>query len=85
MFNGLGASLGVTYIGTRQGDDENSLELPDYVRTDIGLHYGPSQHIKVDFFVENVFDEEYGLSSFSIDRTFPGAPRTFIGRLKVLF
>jgi iron complex outermembrane receptor protein len=85
VFDGLGASLGVTYVGTRQGDDENSFELPAYVRTDIGLHYGPSQHVKVDFFVENVFDEAYVLSSFSIDRTFPGAPRTFIGRLKVLF
>jgi len=63
-----------------------------YTPTDIGLHYsllknpyGPLNHVEVGFFVENLFDEEYVLSSFNIARTFPGAPRTFVGRLKIQF
>ena len=31
MFDGLSATLGVTSVGTRKGDDANSFELPDYV------------------------------------------------------
>jgi iron complex outermembrane recepter protein len=85
MFDGLSATLGVTYVGTRQGDDENSFELPDYVGMDIGLHYRPLKHVEVGFFVENLFDEEYVLSAFDIACTFPGAPRIFIGRLQRRF
>ena len=56
MFDGLSASLGVTSVGTRTGDDANSFELPDYVGTDIGLRYRPLKHAEVGFFVENLFN-----------------------------
>jgi iron complex outermembrane recepter protein len=85
MFDGLSATLGMTHVGTRKGDDENSFELPDYVGTDIGLHYRPLKHVEVGFFVEDLFDEDDVLSVFDIARTFPGAPRTSIGRLQRRF
>jgi iron complex outermembrane receptor protein len=85
MFDGLSATLGVTSVGTRKGDDANSFELPDYVGTDIGLRYRPLKHAEMGFFVENLFDEAYVLSAFDTARTFPGAPRTFIDRLQRRF
>ena len=85
MFDGLSATLGVTSVGTRKGDDANSFELPDCVGTDIGLRYRPLKHAEVGFFVENLVDEAYVLSAFDIARTFPGAPRTFIDRLQRRF
>lgn len=82
---GLGVSGGISYIGNRAGDLDNSFDLPDYVRVDMGLHYNPLENVEAGFFVENVFDEEYAQSGFGIHRVSPGAPRTFKGRLKVRF
>nr|MDQ2695844.1 TonB-dependent receptor [Pseudomonadota bacterium] len=82
---GLGLSAGVTYVGERQGDLDNSFELPDYTRVDLGLHYAPSDAVEVSLLVENAFDEEYALSGFGIQRLFPGAPRTFNGRIVLRF
>lgn len=84
-FKGLGFGAGINYVGERQGDLDNSFELPDYVRVDLGLYYEPLDNVEASLFVENAFDEEYALSAFGIQRVFPGAPRTFLFSLKASF
>lgn len=36
---GLGAGLGLFFVGERQGDNRNSFQVPSYVRTDASLFY----------------------------------------------
>jgi iron complex outermembrane recepter protein len=82
---GLGLVGGIAYVGDREGDDENSFELPGYTRVDVGVFYEPIEEFEMGLRVENLLDEEYALSSFDSARVFPGAPRTIIGTLRVRF
>jgi len=74
---GWSAGIGFIHVGERQGDNDNSFELPTYERVDLNIAYerGP-----FDFQarVENVFDEDYIVGSNGRTDTFPqGAPRFF--------
>jgi iron complex outermembrane receptor protein len=66
--------------------------MPGYARVDTMLKYqhkvGPS-NMTLQFNIENLLDKEYiassnGFASF-IHQTMPGAPRTFLGSVKVKF
>jgi len=74
---GWSAGIGFLHVGERQGNNENTFELPTYERVDLNITYerGP-----FDFQarVENVFDEDYIVGSNGRTDTFAqGAPRFF--------
>ncbi|MGZ8171633.1 MAG: TonB-dependent siderophore receptor [Methylobacter sp.] len=96
-FSGLGArgfsaGAGVYVVGRRMGNVNNSFEIPGYARVDTMLKYqhpvGPSK-LTLQFNIENLLDKEYIASSNGfgdfIYQTLPGAPRTFLGSVKVEF
>ena len=72
---GLGAGLGLLYVGERPGDIDNSFTLPDYFRTDAALFY-KRDNWRAQLNVENLFDIEYFPSTSYGSSLYvnPGAP-----------
>lgn len=96
-FSGLGvpgfsAGSGVYLVDDRAGNINNSFYLPGYIRLDALLKYQQKvgkSNVTLQLNVENLLDAEYfvasnGFASF-IHQTLPGAPRTFLGSVKVEF
>lgn len=72
---GLGAGLGLLYVGERPGDIDNSFTLPDYFRTDAALFY-KRDNWRAQLNVENLFDIDYFPSTSYGSSLYvnPGAP-----------
>lgn len=86
---GLSFGAGVYFQDQREGDNANSFELPGYGRVDALVKYQlPIIRAKttLQFNVENLLDHQYYAATDN-SNTFilPGAPRTFIGSVKVEF
>ncbi|MEH2330848.1 MAG: TonB-dependent receptor [Nostoc sp.] len=78
---GLGFGLGLFYVDTREGDVDNSFELPDYLRTYAAIYYRKdSFNAAINF--RNIFDTDYFSSTsgytLGLER---GAPFTIIGSI----
>lgn len=81
LFRGFSAALGVVHVGAREGDNDNSFELPAYTRVDAGAYYAWND-LRIELRVENVFDATYYLGSQNRPRNItPGAPRNVLARL----
>ncbi|MEQ1635728.1 MAG: TonB-dependent receptor [Methylococcales bacterium] len=86
------ACMGVknSQIGRRAGNIDNTFYMPGYARVDAMLKYqhkiGPS-NVTFQFNVENLLDKEYMSASNGgfafIHQVMPGAPRTFLGSVRV--
>ena len=72
---GLGFGLGLFYVGERQGDLENSFQMPSYFRTDAAIYY-KRDRFKVGLNVKNLFDIDYIDSSDDILRVNVADPLT---------
>jgi iron complex outermembrane receptor protein len=72
---GLGFGLGLFYVGSRQGDLDNSFELPGYTRTDLAVYY-KRENFRIGVNIENLFDITYFETSQSPLRVSYGAPLT---------
>ncbi|MEO0537520.1 MAG: TonB-dependent siderophore receptor [Cyanobacteria bacterium P01_A01_bin.123] len=59
---GLGAGLGLFYVGERPGDTSNTFTLPSYFRTDAALFY-QRNNWRAQLNFENLFDIEYFTSA----------------------
>lgn len=89
---GFSAGAGVYLVGERAGNVDNSFNIPGYARVDSMLKYrhkvGPS-NVTLQFNIENLLNKEYMASSNGygnfIHQTMPGAPRTYLGSVKVEF
>lgn len=78
----IGLGAGLTYVGSRPGDDVNSgFRLPDYVTARLNLSYQVSKGVAVHLDAENLFDAYYLESSYSNIWIAPGTPRTVRARL----
>ncbi len=74
---------GLTYVGSRAGDDVNSgFRLPDYVTARLNLGWQVSKGVSLHLDAENLFDAYYLESSYSDVWITPGAPRTIRGRIR---
>jgi iron complex outermembrane recepter protein len=84
-FQGLGFGLGLFFVGERQGDNQNTFELPGYVRTDAAVYY-QQDNWRAAVNVRNLFDTNY-FESIEYGRVTvkPGAPFTIIGSVSVEF
>jgi len=81
---GLGFGLGVFYVGERQGDLDNSFEVPSYTRTDASIFYR-RDNFRVGLNIENLFDVTYFETSESSLRVYYGAPFTVRGTISWSF
>lgn len=70
---GLGIGGGGRFVDERQGDLENTFEIPGYAVFDAALFYRRGD-FRAQLNVMNVFDKEYFASAFSQDRVVPGDP-----------
>ncbi|MEH1855143.1 MAG: TonB-dependent siderophore receptor [Nostoc sp.] len=77
---GLGFGLGLFYIGEREGDLENSFQLPSYVRTDAAIFYKQGQ-LRAQLNFRNLFNVDYFESADNILRVYPGEPFTVQGTI----
>ncbi len=76
---GLGFGVGLRYVGDRQGDLENSFELPSYLRTDAAIYY-KRNGFRAALNVNNLFNIEYfEAAQYGRAGIYPGAPLTVIG------
>ncbi|MEA5515996.1 TonB-dependent receptor [Nodularia sp. UHCC 0506] len=84
-FQGLGFGLGLFYVGERQGDLNNSFQVPSYVRTDASIFYR-RDNWRAGININNLFNVDYieatGQRRTRID---PGAPLTVRGTVSVEF
>ncbi|MGG6269531.1 TonB-dependent siderophore receptor [Leptolyngbya sp. AN03gr2] len=81
---GLGFGLGIFYVGQRQGDLDNSFEVPSYTRTDASLFYRRDNY-RIGLNIENLFDVSYFETAESPLRVYYGAPFTIRGTVSWTF
>jgi iron complex outermembrane receptor protein len=81
---GVGVSLGLYYVGSRQGDLSNSYELPSYLRTDASLFY-KQDNWRAQLNFRNLFNQGYFISNFGDRFVSPGAPFNITASLGVEF
>ena len=55
----LSYGLGVTHQGESLISDGGSAKLPEYERVDFSLNYDVREDLSLQFFVENLLDEDY--------------------------
>lgn len=84
---GLSFGAGVYFLGQREGDNGNTFQLPGYGRVDALVKYQlpvASSRLSLQFNVENLLDHRYYVATLA-DRfsVIPGAPRTFIGSVRI--
>lgn len=82
---GLGFGLGLYYVGERQGDNENSFTLDEYLRTDAAIYYRQDS-FRLGLNFRNLFDIDY-YESTEAGRggSIPGEPFTVIGSISITF
>lgn len=77
---GLGFGLGAEYVGEREGDDENSFNLPAYTLFDTAAWYyipvAKDSKLRLQAGVKNLTDEEHYTASINAFRINVGEPRT---------
>ena len=81
---GLGFGLGIYFVGDRQGDLENTFEVPSYTRTDASIFYDRDKfNAALNF--RNLFDIDYVESAQNDLRVRYGEPFTVIGSVSYEF
>lgn len=72
-WKGFGVGAGVFFVGDRQGDLDNTFELPSYLRTDAAIFYRRDRfRAGVNF--KNLFNVDYFESAISRLGIYPGDP-----------
>ncbi len=87
-FKGLSVGTGVYIQDQKEGDAGNTFELPGYARLDALVKYQLPVHkakTTLQLNVENLLDHQYYTSTVGWSNSFvnPGAPRTFMGSIKI--
>ena len=83
-WKGFGFGGGVTFVGDRQGDLENTFTLPSYARVDAALYYR-RDNWRVGLNIKNLFDTYYFESATSTLSVYPAAPFTVLGTVSYEF
>ncbi|MGQ0593752.1 MAG: TonB-dependent siderophore receptor [Gammaproteobacteria bacterium] len=81
---GLKLGAGVVAAGQRQGDLGNSFQLPGYTTVNLLASYSMkvgATKLTTQFNVDNLLDKTY----FAGASIIPGAPRTFLGSIRIEF
>lgn len=90
---GLSLGAGVYLTGQRDGDNENTFELPGYGRMDAFAAYGWSvggSRLTAQININNLLDKEYFKVTNVLDGNprlgiLPGDPLTVLGSLRLEF
>lgn len=88
LLRGLSLSTGVFVRGQREGDIDNSVQLPSYARWDASVGYSFKQFgskITTQFNVYNILDKQYYDHGNFKAALQPGTPLTFLGSVRMEF
>ncbi|MEW4468708.1 TonB-dependent siderophore receptor [Parasphingorhabdus sp. JC815] len=77
------AGLGITHQSSQFARNDNSVRIPAFTRVDAALYYRVNEQFKIQFNVENLFDETYFPSVHNNDNITTGEPIN--GRLTATF
>ena len=70
---GIGANI--IHVGERSGHNlDNGFNLPSYTLTNLNAYYSPSDRLRYQLNLKNLFDEKYYVSSYSELWVQPGEP-----------
>ncbi|MGP1666913.1 MAG: TonB-dependent siderophore receptor, partial [Rhodanobacter sp.] len=84
---GLSMGVGVRYIGSTMGDDDNTFKVPAFTLVDAALRYDFGRAIAAakgltgSINVSNLFDKYYVPACFTVNACNYGSSRTIIGNL----
>lgn len=81
---GLGVVHHTNFYASLQ-PDTNRVKLPAFTTVDAALYYQINDHVRAQFNVVNLFNENYIVSADSNDNLLPGATRTFLVSLTSSF
>jgi len=84
-FDGLKLGVGVTAVGRRMGDLDNSFSVDGYYRVDASASYKITENLDFSIVGRNLLDKEYIESTASRTENYPGAPRSVFATLKASF
>jgi catecholate siderophore receptor len=73
----LGVGAGVTRQTEVFASISNAVTLPSFTRVDAAIFLGLTDHLEVQFNVENLFDEIYWGTAHNDNNITPGSPRAF--------
>lgn len=79
-FTGLGAGIGVYFVGDRNGDLRTPFTIPSYLRTDASIFYRRDQ-FRAQLNFQNLFDVRYFEGARDQFRVTSGAPFTIFGTI----
>jgi catecholate siderophore receptor len=74
LSDALGLGLGATYQDSYFVREDNSVEVPDYLRVDLAAFYDVSETLRFQINVENLFDVDYFPDAHSNDNISVGEP-----------
>ena len=82
---GLGVGAGAYYLSERQGDANNTFQVPSYTRIDAAVFYRLTSALTARFNVYNLTDRELLLNPTRAPFFMPDAPRRFLATLEWKF
>nr|WP_246696842.1 TonB-dependent siderophore receptor [Methylobacterium planeticum] len=78
---GLGLGAGVTYVGRRFGDLNNSYAVGAYTRVDAAVYYDFDEHYRLSVNMRNLTNARYIEQPFNQFNNAPGAPLSVLATL----
>lgn len=79
---GLGVGAGVTYVGQRFGDLNNSFTVGSYARVDAAAWYDFDEHWRLSINLRNLTDARYIEQPTNAFNNTPGAPFTILAAIR---
>jgi iron complex outermembrane receptor protein len=77
LLSGLGVGVGLKYVGDRKGSTSSTaFDMSSYTVVDLLAYYPLTDRIRLNFNLDNVFNEEYDERAWGSIWAYPGAPRT---------
>jgi catecholate siderophore receptor len=69
-----GVGLGIIHQTEMYASADNLVALPEFTRVDAGVFYAPSERLRMQLNVENLFDEDYYPNAHNNNNITPGSP-----------
>ncbi|WDY59829.1 TonB-dependent siderophore receptor [Pseudomonas sp. PSKL.D1] len=82
---GLGFGTGVTAVGERQGNIENTYDVGGYARVDASVFYDIDENVRVSLNGRNLFDRKYIEIVAGTDGNYAGDPAELVATVSAKF
>lgn len=82
---GLKVGAGITAVGERTGDLDNSFFVDGYYRVDASVSYKVTENLDFSLIGRNLTNQDYIESTASRTENHPGAPMNFMAAIKATF